>query len=571
MIAVILARGGSKRFPGKNVTLLCGKPLIAWTIEAALGSGLFSQVVVSTDCEKIKAVAERYGASVPFLRPADLASDDARAVDALEHCLQTLGVSSGKCCLLQPTSPVRSAEDVRRAAEEFEKCPKDVVLVSVIPSSSSPFKTHTVTTDNLMAPVTSAQFFSTNAQSHPPTYSENGAIYFFHADSFFAAKPQTACGVYGYKAAPFVMSPETSVDIDKPEDLERAVKALAPRLRQARPPFLIGNRVIGPDQPPLVIAEIGINHEGDFQKAIKMVDDAHAAGCEIAKFQCHVCSDEMTKDAGQSISEKKARCALTEEEDRKLKEYVEAKGMIYMSTPFSRAAAERLKKMNVDCYKIGSGECNNYPLISHIAKLGKPVILSTGMNDIASVAPGVEIFRKHRTPFALLHCTSMYPTPYEQVRLGGIAELERAFPDAVLGLSDHSLGIWTCLAAVPLGACILEKHFTSDKTWPGPDVPISIDPDELRDLIQGSNIIFRSLGGTKEILKEEQPTIDFAYACVVTIKPIAKGEVFSMENVWVKRPGTGEIFAKDFEVVLGKMCMAALETDMQLKWADVQK
>ena len=339
----------------------------------------------------------------------------------------------------------------------------------------------------------------------------------------------------------------------------------------------IGDRMIGTGYLPLVIAEIGINHEGSIKKAIRMVDDAHAAGCECVKFQSHVIEDEMIPNdvvpgnTTETIWEIMKRCALSEEEEIKLKSYVESLGMIYLCTPFSRAAAERLKRMKVSAYKIGSGECNNYPLIKHIASDGKPVILSTGMNDLDSIAPAVKILRQAGVPFALMHCTSIYPTPYDKVRLGGIGELAERFPDAVIGLSDHSIGNYTCFAAVALGARILEKHFTSDKTWPGPDVTISIDPQELKELVQGSNAIFAALGGSKTILTEEKPTIDFAYACVVSIGDIQPGEKLSKDNIWVKRPGTGEIKAIHFEELLGKTANHAILKDKQLKWIDIKK
>ena len=339
----------------------------------------------------------------------------------------------------------------------------------------------------------------------------------------------------------------------------------------------IGARTVGDDWPPLVIAEIGINHEGDFDKALQMVDDAARAGCECVKFQCHVIDDEMIPAAGEvipgnaseSILTIMQRCALTDDQDRALKVHAEQRGMIYLSTPFSRAAADRLQQMGVVAYKIGSGECNNYPLVRHIAGFGKPVVLSTGMNDIASVQPAVEILRAAAVPFALLHCTSMYPTPYEKVRLGGIRDLKTAFPDAVVGLSDHTLGNYTCLAAVALGARILERHFTSDKRWPGPDVPISMDPADLQDLVVGSRAVFDALGGGKTILGEEKPTIDFAYACVVTTREVAPGEKLSSENTWVKRPGTGEIKAKDYDRVLGRSAARALPAHTQVGWADL--
>jgi len=339
--------------------------------------------------------------------------------------------------------------------------------------------------------------------------------------------------------------------------------------------FRIAHRDIGDAHPPLVIAEIGINHEGDAAKARRMVDDASAVGCECVKFQCHVIDDEMIPNdvipgnATESIWSIMARCALSEADERALKQYAEAKGLIYLSTPFSRAAADRLRTMDLPAYKIGSGECNNYPLVRHIATFGKPVILSTGMNDLESIGPSVEILRAAGVPFALTHCTSMYPTPYDKVRLGAIGDLHQAFPDALVGLSDHSLGNYTCLAAVALGARILEKHFTSDKAWPGPDVPISMDPAELGDLVRGSRAIFEALGGGKTILSEEQPTIDFAYACVVSIADINAGEALTASNVWVKRPGTGEIKARDFERVLGRRAARPIPVNTQVRWSDL--
>jgi len=343
------------------------------------------------------------------------------------------------------------------------------------------------------------------------------------------------------------------------------------------PSITIGNRKIGPDYPPLVIAEIGINHEGSLAKAKQMIRDAKAAGAECVKFQAHVIEDEMVPiakkivpgHAKESIWDIMKRCAFSEKQDRELKRYAEKLGLIYLSTPFSRAGADRLHKMNVKAYKIGSGECNNYPLVEHIARFKKPVILSTGMNDISSIKKSVAILRKYKVPFALLHCTSMYPTPYNKVRLGAITELQKTFPDAAVGLSDHSLGNYASLAAIAVGASILEKHFTSNKRWPGPDIALSITPAELKELVMGSKAVHQSLGGKKTILKEEKGIIDFAYACVVTIKNIKKGEKFTKDNTWVKRPGTGEIKAIDYKKVLGKRAKMDIKADVQLRWKDI--
>lgn len=341
----------------------------------------------------------------------------------------------------------------------------------------------------------------------------------------------------------------------------------------------IKDRKIGLNFPPLIIVEIGINHEGSLKTAFEMVDAAWRTGAEVIKHQTHVVEDEMSKEAKKvipgnasvSIYEIMERCALNEEDEIKLKEYVESKGMIFLSTPFSRAAADRLEKMGVSAYKIGSGECNNYPLIEHIASFKKPMIVSTGMNDILSIKKTVEILEKYKVQYALLHTTNLYPTPVHLVRLGAMQELQKEFPNAIIGLSDHTTSNRACFAATALGACILERHFTDRMDRPGPDIINSMDPIALKELIIGSSEIALMRGGKKEAAKEEQITIDFAFATVVSIKTIKKGEKFTKENIWVKRPGTGSIKAEYFNQLLGKIANRDIDYDEHIDWSDINE
>ncbi|AGW93679.1 hypothetical protein N234_26965 [Ralstonia pickettii DTP0602] len=341
--------------------------------------------------------------------------------------------------------------------------------------------------------------------------------------------------------------------------------------------FSIAGRNIGAAYEPLVIAEIGINHEGSLDTAIDMVDAAHRAGAEMVKHQTHIVEDEMSDEAKSvipgnadvSIYEIMKRCSLGEEDETKLMNYVHSKRMIFISTPFSRAAALRLQGMNVPAYKIGSGECNNYPLIRLVASFGKPVILSTGMNDIASVGKSVQILRDASVPFALLHCTNVYPTPHELVRLGGMCDLAEAFPDAVVGLSDHTLDNYACLGAVALGASILERHFTDRMDRPGPDIECSMDPTSMAELIKGSRAIFKARGGKKEAVEQEEVTMRFAFASVIADRDIVAGEVLSGENLWVRRPGTGDFGADDYERLLGKTAKRSIQKGAQLRTEDV--
>lgn len=339
----------------------------------------------------------------------------------------------------------------------------------------------------------------------------------------------------------------------------------------------IQNRKVGLNHPPLVIVEIGINHGGELNVAFEMVDAAWQAGAEVIKHQTHIVEDEMSAEAKKvipgnaniSIYEIMERCALNEDDEIKLKEYVESKNMIFMSTPFSRAAVDRLERMDVSSYKVGSGECNNYPLIEYIASLGKPMIVSTGMNDIESVRKTVAILEKHNVNYALLHTTNLYPTPVHLVRLGAMQQLQEEFPNAVVGLSDHTTSNRACFAATALGASILERHFTDKMERLGPDIINSMDPIALKELIIGSSEIAKMRGGEKVAAKEEQVTIDFAFATVVTIKEIKKGEIFTDKNIWVKRPGTGPIKAEHYNSILGKTASKLIEVDKHISWEDI--
>jgi N-acetylneuraminate synthase len=343
------------------------------------------------------------------------------------------------------------------------------------------------------------------------------------------------------------------------------------------PRFSIGTREIGPEFPPLVIPEIGINHGGNLSVAKAMVEAAWRAGAELVKHQTHAITDEMSDAAKKvlpgnadiSIYDVISNAALSEDDEFEMKTYAESLGLIFLSTPFSRSAVDRLERMGVEAYKVGSGECNNIPLLKYIASKGKPMILSTGMNDLASVRTSVAAISAYGVPLALLHTTNIYPTPFHLVRLGAMEELRDTFPNLVVGLSDHTTSNHACLAATALGASILERHFVDTKTRVGPDVSCSMDPTELSQLIEGSALIAQMRGGRKVAAAEEAPTIRFAFATLVALEDIAPGQPFSEKNVAPMRPGTGEIPAAELERVCGCRATAHIPKGAHLARTDV--
>lgn len=341
----------------------------------------------------------------------------------------------------------------------------------------------------------------------------------------------------------------------------------------------IAQRSISPSDPPIVVAEIGINHGGSLEVAKGMVLAAHRAGCEMVKHQTHFVADEMTDEAkrifppnaaDQSIWQIMEECALSMDDEVTLKEYAESLGMIYISTPFSRAAANFLNEIGVPAFKIGSGECNHLPLIRHIASFGKPVIMSTGMQTIASVRASVDILDQAGVEYALLECTNLYPSPPEIVSLQGVTELRKAFPKAVVGFSDHSVGPEMALASVALGACILERHFTDTRYRKGPDIACSMDPAELKFLIDRSREIHTALRNPKVRSAPEEDVYRFARGSVVADRDLPAGHRITAQDIWARRPGSGEISVEHFDRLVGARTARALKRNEQLRWIDLE-
>ena len=338
----------------------------------------------------------------------------------------------------------------------------------------------------------------------------------------------------------------------------------------------IGERWVGAGEPAYIVAEAGSNHNGSFEQALRLIDAAADARADAVKFQQFKAAKLYPKSAGASDYLNTSRSIYDIIHDMEtpddwvpeLAGHCRRRGLAFLSSPFDEESADLLDPW-VPAFKVASYEMTHAPLLRHIARKGKPMIVSTGMTEMAEIAETVELIQSYGVPLILLQCTSTYPTAYKDVKLGAIPLLQQRFGVPV-GLSDHSMGIYTALGAVAKGACMLEKHFTISRSWPGPDQGLSIEPQELRDLVQGAEAIYQALGADKTIIEQERPVIGFARASVVVVKPIKAGERLTEDNIWVKRPADGEIPAKDYQKVVGKVANVAMAPDHQLKLSDLQ-
>lgn len=335
----------------------------------------------------------------------------------------------------------------------------------------------------------------------------------------------------------------------------------------------IGTREIGAGRPCFVIAEAGINHNGDAMLASELVEAAAEAGADAIKFQTHFPEHEMLRGCataayvGESLFDLLTRTALSRDAHYALRDLAAKKGILFLSTPFSREAADFLDTLGVAAFKTGSGELTNLPLQQHIARKGKPMIISTGMSTPEEIDLTVHTVRAERASFALMHCTSTYPTPFEHVQLGCIGWLQTEYHVPV-GFSDHTLGGFMACAAVAGGANLFEKHFTMSRALPGPDQQGSMEPAELRELVRGIRAIEQARGATKTIQPGEQDVRNMAHHSVVSIRDIAAGATIGADDVWAKRPGTG-IPARQLNQVVGRVAKRPIAKDRLVAWDDL--
>jgi N,N'-diacetyllegionaminate synthase len=338
--------------------------------------------------------------------------------------------------------------------------------------------------------------------------------------------------------------------------------------------FSINGRPVGPGHPAFIIAEACDNHMGNLDVAIEMARQAKLARADAVKYQHHLPDEEMLPDTPMSdnfsepLYEFLKKHALTLSQHKRIKEYCDEIGISYMCTPFSYAAAVELQQLNVPAYKIGSGEMTDIPSLVRIAALGKPMLVSTGMATLDEVQRTYDALVPTGVSLALLNCVSEYPPVYDDVNLRVINEMEERFTDAVIGHSDHTPDLFTCFAAVTLGACILEKHVILDKRTPGPDQSVSIDFHDLAQLVDGVRKIEAALGSDKSVHGREKQIRTWAFRSVITTRAIGAGETLTEDMLWTKRPGTG-IPSHLMPELLGRKTLRAVPENVLLKWNDI--
>jgi len=546
---LIPARGGSKGLPGKNLRTVGGIPLVSRAARTARQAarrlpGHGHRVVCSTDAPEIAAAAKAWGAEVPFLRPEALATDAADSADVALHALDWFGARGetfAALALLQPTTPLTVSEDLLGALRLFEE--GGGAPVATVSPSHHPFWTYHVEGGRLR-PAVASEREVLRRQDVAPCYELNGAAFIVDP----GALRRTRRFVEPDGTLAHVMPTERGIDIDTEMDLRQCEAVLAARTAA---PVRVGGHVIGPSAPCFLIAEAGVNHNGDVALAHRLVDAAAECGADAVKFQTF--RAESLAAAGAPLAEYQERSveaadqqrmlerlALSEGAHRELKVHAEERGLVFLSSPFDERSADFLDALDVAAFKIPSGEVTNHPFLAHVASKGRPMLLSTGMCDLPEVAAAVDVIREAgNPPLALLHCVSSYPAATSDANLRAMETLARAFGVPV-GWSDHTEGPEAALAAVALGACLVERHLTLDRDLPGPDHRASLEPGEFAGLVRQVRAVECALGtGEKAPRPAERPIAAVARKSLHWRAALAAGQRLEAGHVAALRPGTG--------------------------------
>jgi N-acetylneuraminate synthase len=331
---------------------------------------------------------------------------------------------------------------------------------------------------------------------------------------------------------------------------------------------------LGKKNDILIIPEIGINHFGNLEKAKKIVLSAKKAGAKVIKVQVHIPDKEMSLEAKRikpgnsnlSIYDVISKNCLKLSEEKKLKKFIEDNDLLYMASCFCIEAADFLNEIGTKIFKVGSGECNHFPLLEHIAKFKKPMIVSTGMHTINEINRMIVFLKRCKAEFAINHCVNLYPTPLEHSNLYKLKYLIKKYSKTIpIGLSDHARGLAVCYASLPLGINMIEKHFVINKKKRGPDVSASLDFCELKELIKSANEISYSLNKKINVIQNELVTKKFAFHSAVSKFDLKKNDILTKDNIVFKRPGNGDFLAKNFKFIYNKKIKKSVKQNSQMK------
>ena len=569
-LIVIPVRGGSKGIPKKNLQPVAGVSLVGRAVRAAkeacrlLGGG---RVVVDSDADDLLAEARRWGAETPYVRPAHLASDTAGSMDVLRHALTVLGITAGDATpivLVQATSPLVTGRHIADAVLAYDQDP----VVSVCPAEHHPAWSFRQVGGVIHALV--PDLAATRRQDLPPAFRLTGAVYVGSAADVHAGKHFVQPG----RTRAVLLDAAHAVDVDHPSDLQVAEALATPVVT----PFRLGGRLIGPGHPAYIIAEAGVNHDGDLAEAHRLVDAAADAGADAVKFQTWRTELLVKPGAATAAYQQDATGAvdqytmlkaleLPEAWHAELRDHAAARGIHFMSTPDEIVSARFLATLGVPAMKVGSAELDNLPFLAQIADLCRghsmPLLLSTGMGDLTEVLTAVDTLRNILTAnggpgLALFHCVSQYPAPLDEMNVRAIATLRRA-TGLPVGLSDHYPGPEAALAAVGVGMDIWEKHLTCDVNRPGPDHRMSLEPAELKRQIDLVRKAERALGdGHKVPRASEAGTKLVVRKRLCAARAIAAGQVITAEDLTGLRTETGLPVSAWAEVV-GRTAARAID------------
>jgi sialic acid synthase SpsE/CMP-N-acetylneuraminic acid synthetase len=578
-LCIILARAGSKGLSSKNTLPVAGRPMVEHTFDHALAAKSLDRIVVSTDDTLVAELARQRGLQVVD-RPAELASDTATVDSAARHAVEQIerdGTTIGSVVILYGNIPLRPHDLIDNAVAKLHDTGAHSVQSVAPVGKMHPYWMKRVDGDRLLQYVDNDVY---RRQELPPVFMLDGGIIAVSRRSLFTVVKGKPHAFLGDDRRAIITGLNDVIDVDEAKDLALAELALTEpaESRPIEPPSTVhlGDRAIGIDHPAYIIAELGVNHDGSVERALKLTRAAAEAGADAVKLQLFD-PDQLLSAEAELAGYQEAvaddplqmlrKLRLGVDDMLQVKQLARELGLGFIVTPFSLENVDAMRRLDPDAVKIASPDCVNLPLLRTMMALGKPMIVSVGAAEWDEIAMTVDALGNH--PAVLLHCVSAYPTPDEHARLGLLGSLN--YFSLPIGYSDHTTHALTGALAAVEGACVLEKHLTYDRAAPGPDHAASADPAEFATYVKhvrDAATLFTPADGSVDGLQHDVRRVSRQSLCAA--KNLPANHVLQRGDLTIKRPGTG-LPARLLDEVIGKRLKHAILANHLLHEGDLER
>ena len=565
IIAIIPAKGSSRGVPKKNSKLLGGKPLVSYTIEECLKSKYITRTIVSTDDKEIARISEECGAEIPFIRPKNLAKHTSSSLSVITYALKYLSdnekYKADLVVFLQPTSPFRKAKQIDEAIERLLDDDELIGAFGAKEVEEHPYMMFRKTKKGEVKPIVNISPRPMRRQEFPELFITNASIYVTRAKYFEGIDDSApVCPIFDEKTSLVLMDKESSLDINNPLDFSLCKEIV--KQKESLDKIYLDDRKIGENEPTLIVAEMAGGHNGEFDRAIKMIKVASDSGAEAIKLHMYNPKDYITKT--HKLFKAIQNLAFDEKEWKRIFQEAKKQNLKIIAVPADLSSTKLAGKLGTDAYFIYPSCIDEIPILEEASEKGKPIFIQTGGVELEEIETAISYIKKKNKKIILIHGFQAFPTKLEDIKLNYLPMLKERF-NTLIGIEDHTAGDSKFskiapLVAIPYKVSAIFKHFTLDREEKLIDYESALNPDELKELVGLIRGTEEMIGYEENITfsEDEKKYRDYIKKRLVANKDLEEGSILKEEDLTLKR-SEGEYYSKDN--LIGKKVLKFLKKD----------